>query len=128
MSLAQQELTFKPQAAPAIPGVTPANVEFLIAQLRGHDWQTAQHIGERIGWTTPGTPLAENEKRWMRACASASEGRIAGGQKGYKLITDMTAEEYAHWRNAMMSQSDEMRQRVIDSDRVFFGPMTKVET
>ena len=124
---AQQDLCFKPAALPAIPGVTPENVAFLMSQLAGQDWQTAQQIGERIGWTQPGTPLAENEKRWLRACASASAGQIAGGQKGYKLIKSMTAEEYAHWRNAMMSQSDDMKRRVIESDRVFFGPMRKVE-
>lgn len=127
MSLTQQQLTFQPAALPAIPGVTKENVAYLMAQLAGQDWQTAQQISERIGWTKPGTPLAENEKRWMRACASASEGQIAGGQKGYKLIKSMPAEEYAHWRNAMMSQSDDMKRRVIESDIVFFGPMTKVE-
>jgi hypothetical protein len=71
--------------------------------------------------------VSDANKRWLRALANASRGRVAGGQLGYKLIKQMTAEEYAHWRNWMKSQSDEMLSRIIEGDRQFFGAMKPVE-
>jgi len=43
-SFAQQELTFKPLAAPAIPGVTLENVKLLVELLRGKDWRLARTL------------------------------------------------------------------------------------
>lgn len=93
------------------------NVPFLISVLQEHDWTTAKEITEIV--------FARTQVRWpdrkVRALANASKGQVCGGQKGYKLLLLMTAEEYTHWRNWMMSQADEMRSRVVDADKLFYG-------
>ncbi|HXG49091.1 MAG TPA: hypothetical protein VNO52_15815, partial [Methylomirabilota bacterium] len=55
------------------------------------------------------------------ALAEASEGRVVGVQRGYKLTTACTGEEYHHWRNAMKSQADKMTARILQADRVFYA-------
>jgi hypothetical protein len=104
--------------APPIPQVDPdnANVAMLVELLQGRDWTTAADLLPLFS-----KPVSDGNKRWVRALADASRGRIAGGQKGYKLIGEMTSEEYQHWRNWMTHQSDEMRRRVIEGDRVFYA-------
>jgi hypothetical protein len=59
--------------------------------------------------------------RKIRALAAASKGRIAGGQRGYKLIGEMTRDEFNHWRNWMLSQSAEMEARVVAADKIWFA-------
>jgi hypothetical protein len=66
-----------------------ANVEWFVSFLEGRDWITAAEIlGEA------GREATETEKRKLRALADGSEGRVIGHQKGYKLTTMMTHEEY----------------------------------
>jgi hypothetical protein len=112
----QQPLCFAKPAAPAIPGVTEENVKFAIAQMKGCDWQTARELCAKLGW-----PATDSNLRWFRSVAHASKGQIAGGQRGYKLIDDMTREEYHRFRNWMNSQCDEMKRRLIESDRVWYA-------
>lgn len=104
--------------APAIPKVDPkdANVTYLVKLLDGRDWILAAQILEEMQ-----KPATEGNKRWLRALADASCGRIAGGQKGYRLVKDMTQAEYNSWRNAMNHQADEMKRRVIEADKVFYA-------
>lgn len=104
--------------APAIPKIDPQdrNVALLVRLLDGRDWILAKQILEEMG-----KPVDEGNKRWLRALAKASTGRVAGGQNGYRLVTSMTHEEYNHWRNWMTHQAEEMKQRVIDADKVFFA-------
>lgn len=93
-----------------------ANVEFLVGLLGGRGWLTAREILEEIQIKT-GEKFCD---RKIRAIAGASEGRIAGGQLGYKLVREMTSEEYNHYRNWMKSQAAQMTDRIIRSDRVFY--------
>ena len=91
-------------------------VAWFIAYLRGKDWRTSTQV-----LIDHGMPNHESTKRRLRAIASGSGGRIAGGQAGYRLVEEMTKAEYDHWRNWLTSQADEMRLRVIKSDQVFFS-------
>jgi hypothetical protein len=93
-----------------------ANVEWFVSFLEGRDWITAAEIlalADREG--------TENEKRKLRALADASGGRIIGHQKGYKLTTTMTHEEYLWWRNEATKAADSIRGRVIETDKVFYS-------
>jgi hypothetical protein len=95
------------------------NILFLVEQLAGSGWRTAKELSASIeARVNVGRKVGE---RYLRALASASGGQIAGGQRGYKLVREMTVEEYQHWRNWMKSQSDEMCRRVLQSDKVFYG-------
>lgn len=91
------------------------NVKFLVEHLRGQDWRTAAQICEAIH-----LPFTESNRRRLRAIADKSGGRIAGGQRGYKLVAGMTGEEFSHWRNWMKHQADEMTRRVLEADKVFY--------
>lgn len=93
-----------------------ANIAWLVTRLTDAGWVTAADICRLAD-----KPVSDQNKRWVRALADASEGRVAGGQRGYKLIEQMTREEYAHWRNWMTHQADEMRRRVIEADKIWFG-------
>lgn len=89
--------------------------EFLVRILEDKDWLTAREILKAMG-----LPDTESNRRSIRALAEASEGHIAGGQNGYKLVRAMTAQEYNHYRNWMKSQADRMTARILKSDRVFY--------
>src|SRR4051812_6227231 len=84
------------------------NVEWFIGFLGGRDWMTAREVLPEAGWTD-----SESNRRALRLFAEASGGRIAGDQRGYKLVTAMTHKEYMHWRNWMKSQADQMTARVV---------------
>lgn len=95
------------------------NIDWFIRMLEAADttgdWLTAADICRLAD-----KPVTDQNKRWVRALADASEGRVAGGQRGYKLIGRMTRDEYDHWRNWMTHQADEMRRRVIEADKVWY--------
>ena len=93
-----------------------ADVMRMVLLLEGRGWMLADALLEEMG-----EERTESRRRWLRKLAAASEGRIAGGQEGYKLVREMTAEEFNHFRNAMKSQADEMLARVVASDRVFYA-------
>jgi hypothetical protein len=109
--------------APPIPEIAPddANIEFLVRLLTGRDWQTSAEILEEMQ-----QPVGESRKRWLRALATASRGRVGSGQRGYKLVMEMTREEFEHNRNWMLRQCEEMKRRVVEMDRVWFA-RTSVE-
>lgn len=99
------------------------NVEWLLRWLpevsEGETgWRTAAEILQAAG-----KPVSDANKRWVRALAAASQGQIFSGpgSPGYKLTTQMTHKEYQHYRNATMTQCDEMKARVIRTDRVFYA-------
>jgi len=114
----QLPLKCEPTAAPLFT-IDPEhpNVSWLIGYLaeRG-DWTTAAEI-----CAAARKPAGDHWKRWVRTLADQSKGRIAGGQRGYKLVGSMTADEYQHYRNWMTHQAEEMRRRVIESDKVFYA-------
>ncbi len=91
------------------------NVEWLVGALEGRDWTFAAELLAEVG-----LPPTENNKRKVRAWADASGGRVAGHQKGYKLVKAMTAEEHQWWRNEMLKSSDSIKRRVLESDKVFY--------
>ena len=114
----QIELSFENSGAESIEvAQDDKNILFLVELLRGKGWNTARELMATIESRTGHTV----HDRYIRALASASAGQIAGGQRGYKLVQEMTSEEYQHWRNWMMSQSDEMKRRVVEADRIFYG-------
>ena len=106
-------------AQPDLFAVAPAdpNVEWFVAFLEGKDWTPAAEV-----LAAAGRAVTEDNKRWLRALRRASAGRIAGGPgaPGYKLVAEMTGEEYQHWRNAMKRQADEMLAGILEADRVFY--------
>lgn len=93
------------------------NVAYLIGVLQGRDWTRASEIIQIVVAQT----TVEWHDRKVRELAAMSKGQIAGGQKGYKLVTLMTHEEYQHWRNWMSSQANEMTGRVLAADKVFYA-------
>lgn len=91
------------------------NIEWLIELLDGRDWTPVDEILKAAQ-----KPISEYNKRWVRKLAQRSKGRVGGGQNGYKLIRQMTSEEYQRWRNWMKSQADEMTARILQADKVFY--------
>ncbi|MES2219375.1 MAG: hypothetical protein V4587_00225 [Acidobacteriota bacterium] len=104
---------------PAMPEIAPdnPNVALFVSLLEGRSWVPAKQILIEME-----KPVTEDSKRWLRALRRASTGRIAGGpgMPGYKLVLEMTAEEYGHWRNTMRSQTREMLRCVLQADKVFY--------
>jgi hypothetical protein len=92
-----------------------ANVLRMILLLEERDWTTANELLDVMN-----EPPTEANRRKLRDWANQSEGRIGSGQLGYKLVRAMTAEEYNHFRNGMVSQAIEMQRRVLLSDKVFY--------
>ena len=92
------------------------NVEWFVNFLAGRDWITAGELLKEAGM-----PDTDSNRRALRAFAEASKGRVAGGQKGYKLVAEMKKVEFDHYRNWMLSQARSMEQRVVDADRIFFS-------
>lgn len=93
-----------------------SNVEWLVGVLQCRDWTTAAELLAQVD-----LPATENNKRKIRAWADASEGRVCGHQKGYKLTSAMTLEEYQWWRNEALKASNAIKSRVIETDKVFYG-------
>lgn len=95
------------------------NVEWFVGFLEGPSrtgqWTTAAEVLRQAR-----LEVTENAKRKVRAWADASGGRVAGHQKGYKLVTQMTGEEYQWWRNEMLKASDAIKGRVLESDKIFY--------
>ena len=104
MSAEQLEL-LTPQA----PKICPAEIESMLAQLRGAGWRLASDLGAQT----------ESQKRRLRAIARASGGRIISGQKGYHLTVEAQHADYWHGRDWLNSQANEMKARVAEIDYVW---------
>jgi hypothetical protein len=111
MSATPQLELFSPKRQP-----DGREVEWFIGQLREVGWRRSEEVLRAAG-----LPTNDAGKRRLRLLANMSGGRIAGGQKGYKLVEEMTAEEFAHWQNWMASQEKEMAARRIAGQRVFYS-------
>ena len=98
------------------PPPANADADWLVAFLTDRDWLTAAQI-----LTHCGLAVTENNKRWLRKLADESKGRIAGHQRGYKLIAAMTSGEYQHWRNEWLKADASIRDRIREADIVFYG-------
>jgi len=103
--------------APPIPEIADndPNVELLVRLLTGRDWRTSAELLAEME-----QPVHESKKRWLRALATASKGRVGSGQRGYKLVMEMTRGEFDHNRNWMLRQCEEMKRRVVEMDCVFY--------
>lgn len=99
---------------PPGPAVNLREVDDVIRLLRGVDWATAEDL--LIGMAVP---VTETAKRRIRKIASESGGKIAGGQRGYKLVAEMTAEEFGHFDRWMAHQEAEMQRRRLEASHVF---------
>lgn len=97
----QPQLSFESPA----PRVTSAEVAVLIAVLSGQGWVTAKQLW--ASWTD----------RQLRALASASEGRIVSGQRGYALIEAVTVEEANHAAAWLRHQGTKMIQRAYEIEQ-----------
>jgi hypothetical protein len=116
MNEVQQEFSLE-RPKPKVSGAAKVLAELLReASRRGNGWMTASEILVEIG-----RPVNEGNRRWLRDLANESQGEIASGQLGYKLVREMTGEEYNHFRNWMKKQADEMTGRILRSDKVFYG-------
>lgn len=93
-----------------------ADAEWLVTLLADRDWTTARELLVLLG-----LPVTENHKRWLRKLADESKGRIAGHQRGYKLVREMTGEEYQHWRNEWLKAITATQHRITEADGVFYG-------
>jgi len=91
------------------------NVEWFVKFLTRRDWITAAEVLGEIRW-----PVTDSNKRWLRGLADASAGRIGSGQKGYKLVREMTGEEFHHTNNWLNHQAEEMKRRVLEMQREFY--------
>ena len=92
------------------------DADWLVKLLRGRDWVTASQVLREIG-----APDTDAARRRLRATAEASLGRIAGGQGGYKLVEEMTKEEFDHVCSWMLSQTTKMQRRVTEIQLVFYA-------
>jgi hypothetical protein len=91
----------------AVAGLTDA--------LGDGGWHSAIELCVMLGLA----PTDANRRR-IRLVADASAGRIAGGQRGYKLVASMDREEFDRARNFLLSQAREMQRRVLEMDKVFY--------
>lgn len=86
-------------------GLNPADVKWLETELKTRaDWQTSTELLASIG------RAGEDQRRWLRQCASASEW-IISGQRGYKHIDHATLDEINHAANWLESQAKKMSDR-----------------
>lgn len=90
------------------PKIRRFQIDELIAQLRGKDWQTAKDLGCR----------SESDKRVLRALAEASDGQIISGQKGYKLTLEATLPEIDAAAAWLKHQGEAMIRRYSEIQRV----------
>ncbi len=98
------------------PAPSAGAVAGLLDVLADGQWKTAVEVCEALGLEP-----TDNHRRKVRLLADASGGRVAGGQRGYKLVSRMEASEFQHARNWLLSQAREMNRRVLEMDRVFYA-------
>jgi hypothetical protein len=98
-------------------------IEVLARMLKGQDWLKANEIIARH-FETSGHHWHD---RLIRDLAAESHGRIAGGQNGYKLVGEMTAEEKDHACHWMKSQARKMDARADEIEMVWIDANRKRE-
>ena len=75
---------------------------------------------DRRGWVGASALVTELEtdKRAIREAAHMSDGRVLGNQRGYILTTQATLEDVHKVTRRLLSQSNQMRDRVRQIERV----------
>jgi hypothetical protein len=85
-------------------------IDQLINHLRRvGTWQTRRDLSRDLGW----------DDRTVRAIVEASEGAILSGQRGYKLTTLATREEFGASCGQLQSQIRQNTIRLRNQERVF---------
>lgn len=79
-----------------------------IAALDSRGWVGAKALAHELGV----------DARALREAAHLSDGRILGNQRGYCLTTQATLEEVHQVTRRLLSQSNRMRDRVRQIERV----------
>lgn len=88
--------------------LTDDDANALVAHLsRVSDWRTARELTLTTG----------HSDRALRQLASASNGKIITGQRGYKAASRSTADEIRHAAAWLKSQASEMLRRAIAIER-----------
>jgi hypothetical protein len=80
-----------------------ADLERLVAYLRGRGWRTAREVAAVIGFND----------RYTRRVAEYSDGSIIGSDLGYKLTLEATPEEINEWEGRYASQIERMTSRRV---------------
>jgi hypothetical protein len=75
---------------------------------------------DRRGWVSAATLCTElrTDKRSLREAAHCSDGHVLGHQRGYTLTTQASQEEVNAVTRRLLSQSNHMRERVRQIERV----------
>ena len=103
--------------APPPPVTAPASDTVLTRLLTRYDtWLTARQLTELLE-----LPNSESGRRQVRDLADQSKGQVAGGNQGYRLITQMTDEEYSHALLRMRSMASEIINRLHEMEQVRSG-------
>jgi hypothetical protein len=94
----------------------PSAAEWLVSFLAGKDFVTAKDILIAMRM-----PVNEDNKRWLRRVRVATAGRVVGGPgfPGYVLLRNMTAVDFAHWKNSMRAQAREMIRESIRAEKLY---------
>lgn len=111
-------ITHPPSSQPGLFEERPGSrtVEWLVTFLAGRDWTDSRQLCLLCNLE----PNRANRTRFT-AIAEASEGRICGHQKGFKLVKSMTGEEYEWWRSEHLKTITAKQKRLVECDRVFYG-------
>lgn len=89
---------------PSVAALVPR----MITALDSRGWVSAARLEEEL----------DADKRALREGANRSEGRILGYQRGYILTTQATLEDVHKVTRRLLSQSNQMRERVRQIERV----------
>lgn len=84
---------------------------FLMAYLRKHKIATASDIRDSLGYCP----------RTCRFIAEASEGKIIGSDKGYRLTSKTSPTEFAEWERGFRSRIKKMQKRLIQTQNAWHG-------
>jgi hypothetical protein len=86
-----------------------ADLDRLVAYLRGRGWRTAREIAAVVGFND----------RYTRRIAEFSDGTIIGSDLGYKLTQEATPEEISEWEARYASQIERMTARRVKTLRAW---------
>ena len=109
------QITTQPDLFPDRERDPQADVEWFVKFLAERDWMFAREVLAAVG-----QPPTEDAKRWVRGLADRSGGRVASGQRGYRLTLRMTSQEFHTARNTLAHQATELQRRVLEMDKVFY--------
>ena len=88
-----------------------ADVAWFVKLLEGaRTWMTAKDILLSIKRVNEDGSINEDDKRWLRSLASATDW-VLPGQKGYLHLHHASAEEINHAANVLESQAKKMGER-----------------